>query len=293
MARTRSIAVVTLGALIAFALSSSNGTAARGPVSVSDLAPADEYFGRARVSPLGLRHKIFSLKDDLHHARLQPDAVQHDAESMEEALLDWIKRFPHDPWLPPTAWNLAILYEELPGAEAQSHALALLRLLRDRYPDTQYADNAARDLERGVGVRPWPKWAARAPADPTAAPAPVATAVANPLTDPKSLVDAILALNGAPDDQHRLAAAQTLEQKYWQLSRNGGDAAYARAAWELACAYERLPGDDAQTRAIKLLALLVDRYSSLVYGRWAIRDLKRGIGARPAVSDAVTPKSRL
>jgi hypothetical protein len=282
MAKTRFLAVVTLATLIAFALSSSNGTAARGPVSVSDLAPADEYFGRARVSPLGIRHKIFSLKDDLHHARSQPDAIQHDAETIEEALLDWVKRFPRDPWLPATAWNLAILYEELPGTDAQAHAVALLHLLRDRYPDTNYAQVAARDLQRGVGVRPRPKWAVNH--DPPSPP---------PLADPQSLVQAVLALNGAPDDLHRLSAAQTLEQQYWKLSRDGNDAAYARAAWELASAYEKLPGDDAQTRAIRLLALLVDRYSALVYGRWAMRDLKRGIGGRPAVSEAVTPKSRL
>jgi hypothetical protein len=282
MTKTITIAsVVTLVlTLIAFTLSSSNGTAARGPVSVSDLAPADEYFGRVKVSPLGIRHKIFSLKDDLHHARSKPDSVQHDAESIEEALLDWIRRFPRDPWLPATAWNLATLYEELPGVEAQTHALAMLRLLRDRYADSAYGDDAARDLARGVGVRPWPKWAGAGadPRDPA---------------DAQSLVQSILALSGAPDDQHRLAAAQTLEQVYWKLSGSGNDAAYARAAWELANAYQRLPGDDAQSRAIRLLALLVDRYSSLVYGRWAMRDLKRGIGVRPTVSDAVTPKSRL
>lgn len=281
MTKTKTIAVVTLITLIAFASPSSNGTAARGPVSVSDLAPADEYFGRARVSPLGIRHKIFSLKDDLHHARSQPASIQHDAETIEDALLDWTKRFPRDPWLPATAWNLAILYEELPGVDAQTHALALLRLVRDSYPESTYADNATRDLQRGVGVRPWPKWAAPQTDD------------ADTLNDPNALVQAILALGGAPDDAHRFSAAQMLEQQYWKLSREGNDTAYARAAWELASVYERLPGDDAQSRAIKLLALLVDRYSSLVYGRWAMRDLKRGIGERPAVSDAVTPKSRL
>jgi hypothetical protein len=266
MTRTRSIAVVTLAALIAFALSSSNGTASRGPVSISDLAPADEYFGHARVSPLGLRHKIFSLKDDLHHARSQPDAIEHDAESMEEALLDWIRRFPRDSWLPATAWNLATLYEELPGATAQTHAIAMLKLVRDRFPDTDYADNAARDLTRGVGLRPWPKWATHDP------------------DDAPSLVLAILAKTQPP---------QALEAKYWALSRNGADPSYARAAWELASEYERLAGDEAQTRAIRLLALLIDRHSTLIYGRWAMRDLKRGIGLRPAVSEAVVPNSRL
>lgn len=214
------------------------------------------------MSPLGIRHKIFSLKDDLHHARANPDAIQNDASWVEDALQDWIRRFPRDPWLPATAWNLAILYEELPGAEAQAHAVALLRTVRDRFADSTYAGNAARDLSRGVGVRPWPKWA-KHPAD-----------------DADSLVQAILALADEPDATQGLAEAQSLEARYWTLSRNGDDAAYARAAWELAVAYERLPGSDVRMRAIRLLALLVDRYSSSVYGRWALRDLARGIGER-------------
>lgn len=262
MTRTHVNAVVCLLTLVAFVLSSSNGTASRGPVSISDLAPADEYFGKLRLSPLGIRHKIFSLKDDLHHARSNPDAIQNDAAWLEDALQDWIRRFPRDPWLPATAWNLATLYEELPGTAAQAHALALLRTVRDRFADSTFADDAARDLSRGVGVRPWPKWAN------------------HPADDADSLVQAILALANEPDATHSLAQAQSLEVQYWSLSRSGDDAAYARAAWELAVTYERLPGSDARTRAIRLLALLVDRYSSLVYGRWAMRDLLRGIGER-------------
>jgi hypothetical protein len=262
MTRTSLTAAVCLATLIAFALTSSNGTASGGPVSVSDLAPADEYFGRLRLSPLGIRHKIFSLKDDLHHARSNPDAIQHDASLIEDALQDWIRRFPRDPWLPATAWNLATLYEELPGTIAQTRAVAMLQTVRDRFADTTYADDAARDLARGVGVRPWPKWAQ------------------HESDDADSLVASILALSTAPDAAHGFEAAKTLEMKYWTLSRNGDDPAFARSAWELAVAYEKLPGEEARSRAIRLLALLVDRHSSLVYGRWALRDLERGIGER-------------
>jgi hypothetical protein len=275
MARAQTIAAVCWIALLVLGFVSANGVASRDPVSFSALAPADEYFGREKISPIGIRHKIYTLKYDLHHGRAHPDSIEHDAQLIEDALKDWFTRFPQDPWLPATAWNLATLYEELPGSDAQNRAIAALHFIRDTFTNTQYAQYASKDLSRGVGVRPWPKWAQPRVADTavsasTAAPSPF---VAETPNDPKSLVAAIMA-------QSETGGAQTLEKRYWTLSKNGTDVSYARAAWELAALYERLPGEDSRTRAIKFLALLVDRYSDLVYGRWALRDLKRGVGAR-------------
>jgi hypothetical protein len=256
-----------LATLLAFALVSSNGIAARGPVSVVSLAPADQYFGREHLSPLGIRHTIFSLKDDLHHARRKPDAVEHAAIFVQDAVEDWYARYPRDPWIPASAWNLAVLFEELPGTDAQAHAVTLLQELHERFAGTPFADDASRDLARGIGVRPWPKWAGT--------PAPTADAV----TDAGSLLRAIQAISAVPAAQQP-AAAFSLEDRFLSLSRQGADPAYARAAWQLAAAFEQLPGEAAQTQAIRLLALLVDRYPSVVFGKWAMRDLKRGIGAR-------------
>lgn len=302
MARTSLVAAVSLIALAALGFSSSNGIASRGPVSVSDLAPADEYFGREHLSPLGIRHKIFSLKDDLHHGRVHPDVIQHDASFIEDALQDWLGRFPRDPWLPATAWNLATLYEELPGGEAQQHAVTLLHTVRDRFSDTAYAAYAARDLQRGVGVRDWPRWAGTPPsahASPSARPpaahpspsgspsvspqpsgSPQMQATAAPPSDPQTLVQAILLTGRQTDPVRALLDAQSEEERYRALSHSGADPAYARAAWELAALYQRLPGEDARKRSIRLLALLVDRFPDAVYGRWALRDLERGIGTR-------------
>jgi hypothetical protein len=282
MASGQRIAAIWSLALLVLGFVSANGVASRGPVSLSALAPADEYFGREKLSPIGIRHKIFSLKDDLHHAREHPDAIQHDAQILEDALHDWFTRFPQDPWLPATAWNLATLYEELPGSDAQSRALATLHFVRDSFAGTPYSQYAARDLTRGVGVRPWPHWAGGS-ATPSAVPsaassAAPASAIPSPLpaetpNDAATLVAAILAQKDA-------SAAQALEKRYWALSGNGNNADYARAAWELATLYQRLPGEDSRQHAIRLLALLVDRYPQLVYGRWAMRDLERGIGTR-------------
>ncbi|HZZ64200.1 MAG TPA: hypothetical protein VFE17_01755 [Candidatus Baltobacteraceae bacterium] len=302
MKRVRIPAILWI-ALIVLAFSSANG-AASGPVSLSALAPADEYFGHEKLSPLEIRHRIFSLKDDLHHARNRPDSIQHDASFVDDALHDWATRFPVDPWLPSTAWNLATLYEELPGTDAQQHAMATLQFVRTSFAGTPYAQLASRDLSRGVGVRPWPHWAgkpvevASAKTTPTpsakftpspvptrstplptlhstplpthsATPAPAATA-----TNADSLVAAILAQN------KDVNAALAIESRFWTLSKNGSDSAYMRAAWQLAALYQSLPGDESRDHAIRLLALLVDRYPSAVYGRWALRDLARGVGTR-------------
>lgn len=224
----RILAIVALSAAVAVTASPSpDGTAKRGPVFVSNLAPADEYFGRAKLSVLVIRHRIFAMKDDLHHQRAFPGKIVSDASDVEDALDQWSARFPHDTWLPAAAWNLATLYEELPGADAQQKAIAMLDTVRDRYAATPFAGLAERDLKRGVGVRPWPQWA--------------------------------LANEGVPG---LLASAD------------------ARTAWELALANEQLSGEDARERAIRFLALLVDRYGSSPFGALALRDLERGVAVR-------------
>lgn len=275
MTRMSLIFAVCLATLEALGVFSSNGIAVRGPVSVSDLAPADEYFGRLRLSPFGIRHKIFSLKDDLHHGRRKPDAIEHDALDVQDALQDWSSRYPRDSWIPAALWNLAILYEELPGEDARTHAVAVLEKVRDQYAGTDVAANAQRDLTRGIGVRPWPHWAGSPPPSSTPLPSPSESPSARPPTDAASLLLAITAAKNMNTTQ-----ATTLETTFWSLSRGGSDASYNRCAWELAAALESLPGETAQTHAIRLLAFLVDRYPDSIYGRWAMRDLKRGVGLR-------------
>lgn len=264
MTGTKIALAICLATLTALALSSPNGTATAGPVSISDLAPADEYFGHMRLSPLGIRHLIFSLADDLHHARRKPDAIAHDALSVQDALQDWSTRYPRDSWLPAALWNLAVLYEELPGADARLHAIAVLQKIRDDFSGSAFAANARRDLARGIGVRPWPHWAGSSPSPSCSAG-----------SGAQCLLDAIAATN-----KNDASASLALEARFWTLSHNGADGAYTRCAWELAARFKSLPGETAQTHAIRLLAFLVDRHPDEIFGKWAMRDLKRGVGLR-------------
>lgn len=245
------------------------------------------------MSPLEIRHQTLTLKDDLHHARAHPDVIEHKAELVEDAVDDWVAKYPNDTWIASAAWQLGTLFEELPGKDAHEHAIVVLELVRDHCPGTAFAGDAKRDLDRGIGIRPWPHWAGNPPtgqvlaantapapaAKATAKPTPVATQTPANANDAPSLVSAILGAGATPDPQ-RTASIEQLEDRFWTLSRGGTDAAYARAAWELAAVFERLPGTNSKAQAIRLLALLVDRYPEQIYGRWAMRDLARGIGER-------------
>src|SRR5579872_736316 len=269
MTRKSLIFAVCLATLGALGILSSNGIAAGGPASISELAPADEYFGHMRLSPFGIRHMIFSLKDDLHHGRRRPDAIEHDALEVQDALQDWSTRYPHDTWIPAALWNLAILYEELPGDDARTHAVAVLQKVHDQYNGTAFATDAQRDLTRGIGVRPWPHWAGPPPASSSALPSSASLASSSPSPQPSS--SPALSVIPTSDEPSLLLAIRTaknmdttealaLESKFWSLSHEGSDAAYTRCAWELAAVFESLPGQTAQAQAVRLLAFLVDRY---------------------------------
>ena len=70
------------------------------------VAPADEYFGRLKLSILGIRNTI---KD----AGLKCDADPAHATNVigsvaltEDAMHDWEKKYPADSWIPPAILSL-------------------------------------------------------------------------------------------------------------------------------------------------------------------------------------------
>ena len=79
--------------LIAFAT-----TAAQ--ASMRDLAPADQYFGRMKMSVLGIRNELNGLER-------RAVAGDHNVASMsgklalvDDAMRDWRAHYPRDTWLP-------------------------------------------------------------------------------------------------------------------------------------------------------------------------------------------------
>ncbi len=136
----------------------------------SDNAPADQYFGRLRMSALRIRYEIAQLKSRYDNHKLLPEGASHLAGLTGEAYYDWAGRFPKDGWLGSTGINLAHLYEDLPGASARGAAMKALTFVRSHFGSTHYATQAAAELQRGIAVKPDPLWAVKMRATPSPSP---------------------------------------------------------------------------------------------------------------------------
>ena len=105
----------------------------------ANLAPADRYFGRLKMSILGVRN---SIKDLAARADSHPEDAEHvfdKAVLVEDALRDWHAHFPRDPWIPRYAYSLAQLYGKLDMDDARVRKNDMLDWLGATYPESEYA----------------------------------------------------------------------------------------------------------------------------------------------------------
>jgi hypothetical protein len=109
----------------------------------SALAPADQYFGRMKMSILGIRNSIKDL-DYRASGGDQGDAthVYDKLVLVEDALRDWQSRYPHDTWLPRYTHDLAMVYRKLPLEEAHVRSNDLFDILHSRYGNSEYAESS-------------------------------------------------------------------------------------------------------------------------------------------------------
>ncbi|MBV8642297.1 MAG: hypothetical protein JO225_00085 [Candidatus Eremiobacteraeota bacterium] len=155
-------------------------------------APADEYFGPFKYSALSVRTKIDFLARSYNERWQDDDAIIHDAEMLETALRAWAQRYPRDHWLPPTAFHLAQLYQNLQTQSGRNHATAAYRYLAQTFPGSPQAHLARVRLQQGFPplhaespVSPTPNPYAPTPTPtPTPAPPPTATPTPTPTPSP-------------------------------------------------------------------------------------------------------------
>lgn len=122
-------------------------------------APGDRYFGKLKMSTLRIRYETLQLRKRYETHELLPEETEHLLILTEDAYQDWARRYPRDPWLPSTGFNLARLYQELPGTHARDQAVALFAFVKSHYPTSPYARLSRDQLHRGVTTRPYPAWA--------------------------------------------------------------------------------------------------------------------------------------
>jgi|SRR5580658_6522183 hypothetical protein len=105
----------------------------------NDLAPADRYFGRLKMSILGIRNSIKDLSARADAFPADADHIFDKAVLVEDALRDWQAKFPRDPWIPKYSYSLAELYAKLDLDDARTRRDDMLDWLDATYPDSEYA----------------------------------------------------------------------------------------------------------------------------------------------------------
>jgi len=122
------------------------------------VAPADEYFGRLKLSILGIRNTIkdMGLKADADSSHAA-NVVMGSVGLTEDAIHDWEKKYPQDSWIPATIFSLERLYAKVDSDDARRDAKVTMTWLVHDYPASAPAKIGKKELsENLVGVKPVP-----------------------------------------------------------------------------------------------------------------------------------------
>lgn len=117
------------------------------PAHHGSKAPADEYFGRLKLSILGIRNSVADIDargesaDDVAARNLC-----HKLIVAEDALRDWQAKYPDDAWIPKLGYAMLKDFEKLDATiltedfhDASVHAIDLAGWLEATFPNSEFA----------------------------------------------------------------------------------------------------------------------------------------------------------
>jgi len=144
----RFLFVVTALSLLAYtapqpALSATHVAMAR---FTSRVAPADEYFGRLKMSILGIRNELRDLDQRLTYSPAAGPAALGTAAFVEDAIRDWEAKYPADPWLARSVYQLTHVYAEIHTADGHVKAVSALHWLVSRYHSSPFCNVAQSEV---------------------------------------------------------------------------------------------------------------------------------------------------
>ena len=126
-----------LAVLLAVACATSAAPAFAQPAP--GLAPADRYFGRLKMSILGVRNSVVDLSARIAAHPEDAVPVYEQALLVDDALHDWAAQFPNDPWIPRFEHALAELYRKVDTQESRIRMNDTLDWLIATHPKSEYA----------------------------------------------------------------------------------------------------------------------------------------------------------
>jgi hypothetical protein len=120
------------------------------------VAPADEYFGKLKMSILGIRNTI---KDQGLKIDGDPDKAPGTLGAIaltEDAIHDWQRKYPCDGWLPGTLYSLQHFYAKIHTEDGVKHVHATFAWLRRDYPKSRFVQIAKREDGEASATPPGP-----------------------------------------------------------------------------------------------------------------------------------------
>jgi hypothetical protein len=133
------------------------------------VAPADEYFGKLKMSVLGIRNTIKDVGANLDIDQTRWAQLASKAAFAEDALHDWEKKYPQDTWLAKMLFALERMYAKLDSDEGRKQALASMRWLVHDFPKSWYGRTGKKELALGKVGKPPEAAAANASPNPDSA----------------------------------------------------------------------------------------------------------------------------
>jgi hypothetical protein len=132
-------------------------------------APADEYFGRVKMSYLGMNNTFRDSAISSGTHTTDPGIINK-VMLAEDALEAWARKYPHDPQLARTYFLATQVERKIWVKGNQERAWIYLNRLVHLFPDSYFGKTLKRDLAIGFTEHYY------APAEPCATPTPLPTA---------------------------------------------------------------------------------------------------------------------
>lgn len=141
-------------------------------------APGDEYFGRMKLSYLGINNTFHDEAIRAGAYTIDRGIIQRVGYA-DEALQAWAHKYPSDPQLARTYFLAIRVYQKIYTRPAQEKAWNYMHVLTARFPTSFFGKTMKTDLARGFTEHWYAEAqpctspaAAAAQSDPTAAPKP-------------------------------------------------------------------------------------------------------------------------
>ncbi len=111
-------------------------------------APADEYFGKLKMSYLGINN---TLRDQGIRSGdyTTNDSIIHAVSLAEDALRDWRQKYPNDPQLPRTLFLMGKMYTKIWTNYGQGQAAYYLLELQNHYAGNYFGKLVKQQLAKG------------------------------------------------------------------------------------------------------------------------------------------------